>query len=277
MSKWGKVKHWLAYRNWDKINKIFCSKFQNMIQRCNNPIWKNKNYEWIHVERKDLTEFKNDMYESYIEHVNKFWLKNTTIDRINPKWNYCKENCRWATCKEQNYNRENTLSIEIDWIKYTSDTFAKKYWISVELASSRISKYLKWKRTMESICKYWQYTNEDKSIISTKYIIDIDWKKYTTSELAKKIWISTGWIRSRYKLYEKWKISKDELLNKEHRPTVKHSVLCIIDWIEYNKDTLAKVVWCNKVTARTRIKKYNEWLITKEQLFQKTFIWKNTY
>ena len=36
----------------------------------------------------------------------KCWEKDTTIDRIDWNWNYCKENCRWATYKEQYLNQE---------------------------------------------------------------------------------------------------------------------------------------------------------------------------
>jgi hypothetical protein len=45
------------------------------------------------------------MWESYEIHVKEYWEKNTTIDRINPNLNYCKENCRWATWKEQSLNK----------------------------------------------------------------------------------------------------------------------------------------------------------------------------
>ena len=42
-----------------------------------------------------------DMSKSYKE-----WL---TLDRIDVKWSYCKENCRWATMKEQQRNRGNNV------------------------------------------------------------------------------------------------------------------------------------------------------------------------
>lgn len=59
-------------------------------------------------------EFRNDMFESYESHVKEFGERQTTIDRIDVDGHYCKENCRWATRKEQNNNTKNTILIHFN-------------------------------------------------------------------------------------------------------------------------------------------------------------------
>lgn len=101
-----KYYHWLW---WSRIYHIW----SNMKWRCNN-IW-NTAYnrywlKWISYDksRNDFSIFYNDMWKSYDEHVKIYWEKNTTLDRIDcSKW-YSKNNCRWATIKEQANNRSNS-------------------------------------------------------------------------------------------------------------------------------------------------------------------------
>ena len=81
------------YKIWDGMN-----------YRCKdkgNIYYGNKNIscEWKHFE-----DFYNDMYESYLVHCYKHGEKRTSIDRINGKGNYCKENCRWSTPLIQRHN-----------------------------------------------------------------------------------------------------------------------------------------------------------------------------
>lgn len=84
--------------------------------RCYNP--NNHHYKrywnkWIAIIWETFKEFKKDMYDSYVDHGTKFWFdrKWTQIDRIDNQWNYCKENCRWVTAKENanNTSRKNNL------------------------------------------------------------------------------------------------------------------------------------------------------------------------
>ena len=83
---------------------------------------------WIICERKTYDDFKKDMYDSYIKHVEQYWEDNTSIDRINNNWNYCKENCRRATRSEQQSNRRFCRDNKY-W--YNKKELATKYWMSV--------------------------------------------------------------------------------------------------------------------------------------------------
>lgn len=81
------------------------------------------------------------MWQQYNEHVKKYWELNTTIDRIDPNWNYCKNNCRWATCKEQSNNRRNNRILIYKWKKYTLQELSEKVWIPRFTIGSRLKRW----------------------------------------------------------------------------------------------------------------------------------------
>jgi hypothetical protein len=62
-----------------------------------------KKFDWPYEK------FKEDMYESYLEHVKEYGKRNTTLDRIDGTKGYYKENCRWATRKTQNNNMKSNI------------------------------------------------------------------------------------------------------------------------------------------------------------------------
>lgn len=101
-------KHWLC---WTKIYTIY----RLMIYRCNYKLWKDYNsywWRWITISdswMQSPLNFYNDMFISYKE-----WLQ---LDRIDNNWNYCKENCRWVTPKENSRNRWNKIIME-NWVPF---------------------------------------------------------------------------------------------------------------------------------------------------------------
>ena len=133
---------WWTWKWWR--NNRFYNIYSNIRSRTSwRPLReRDKCYEWVKCLWNSFEDFKNDMYESYVNHVNEFWEKNTTIDRIDPDKDYCKENCRWATIKEQANNKKIKFSINVDWKIFTSTDIMKKYWVSRHTALKRMRKYL---------------------------------------------------------------------------------------------------------------------------------------
>jgi len=92
-------------------NKRFEEKFKqtwsNVCYRCTNP--RDSHYEYyskrgICDEWLNFINFRDDMLDSYTEHIAVHGFKETTIDRIDNTKGYSKENCKWATWKEQQEN-----------------------------------------------------------------------------------------------------------------------------------------------------------------------------
>ena len=111
----------------------FYTIWSNMKSRCNNSNSKNYIYyggrgikvcdRWVN----SFENFKDDMYESYLNHVDIYGEKNTTIDRIDVNKDYDPVNCRWATIEEQANNKTDTHYVTYDGETMSLAQFAKKY------------------------------------------------------------------------------------------------------------------------------------------------------
>lgn len=98
--------------------------WSNMLTRCYNENYlEHENYggRGIIVCERWRTSFVN-----FIEDMGLATSKKHSLDRIDNDGNYCKENCRWATLKQQGSNTSRNRWIEhdgknmiiSDWMKY---------------------------------------------------------------------------------------------------------------------------------------------------------------
>lgn len=95
----------------------FYNIFRGLKNRCENPnVEKFPLYgaRGIKCFWKSFEEFRDDMYEPYLEHIRKHGRRNTTIDRIDNDGHYCKENCRWTTHVLQQRNRSKNRILEFN-------------------------------------------------------------------------------------------------------------------------------------------------------------------
>ena len=164
-----------------------------------------KLYHGLWCEWKTFEEFKHDMYESYLDHVAKFWESETSIDRIdNSKW-YSKENCRWATHSEQTMNRRVIRNIEVNWKVYNAQTLAEECNIPTDTASWRITSYLKGKITLKWLLSKWKVDQRNYAVI--------DWDTYYNKDIERITWVNSWNARRRLRMYQQGKITKEQLLS----------------------------------------------------------------
>lgn len=111
--------------------------WNGMLQRCenpNDPRYRDYGGRGVAVcsEWHDFQGFWNDMADSYSEGL--------TIDRIDVNGNYCKENCKWSTQKEQANNRRNNHLLSFDGTTQTISQWADALGIKYDTLFTRIKR-----------------------------------------------------------------------------------------------------------------------------------------
>ncbi len=100
----------------------------------------NKNGIRVSAQWKKFTNFYSDMYESYILHVQKYGARQTTLDRVDNKRGYEKDNCRWATRKEQQRNKNNNVLFTIGGRTQTQAAWVEEAGVAINTFCTRLKK-----------------------------------------------------------------------------------------------------------------------------------------
>ncbi|MFA7132724.1 MAG: hypothetical protein WC108_05435 [Bacteroidales bacterium] len=94
----------------------------------------------INEEWKEYMSFKKDMHDSYSKHCGMYGDKETTLDRIDNTKGYFKENCRWATPKEQSNNMKTNHLITYDGKTQSLALWADEIGIKYSCLFARVSR-----------------------------------------------------------------------------------------------------------------------------------------
>lgn len=112
----GLYKHGFGGRDYGSVKRRFYDRWQYVMTRCfnkNRAEWKNYGGRGISVsaEWRHFPNFQRDMWESFLVHYEQHGALNTTLERQDCNADYSKENCHWATRREQNRNRRRQVMV----------------------------------------------------------------------------------------------------------------------------------------------------------------------
>ena len=203
--------------------------WHSMRSRCNNP--NNRNYHryggrgiTCQDSWSKYCNFEQDMLESYNKHVKEFEERETTIDRIDNDGNYCKDNVRWATHKEQQNNMSRNSYITCPDGRFTLSQVSDNYNILYSTIKSRYYQYgdnykavvlgdtdgsIRTVSSKDNITtvttkeKESKYINLDKELY--KYWITL---KHNHKELDNEDWYND------YNLFSKWSLNNNYVKGK---------------------------------------------------------------
>lgn len=117
--------------------------WSEMKRRCNNPndnVFKHYGGRGIKYteEWEKFSPFKKWALENGYYEGNR---GECTLDRIDVNGDYCPDNCRWVSIKQQAQNKRNSFIIEINGIKKTISEWAEESGIPATTIFARIKKY----------------------------------------------------------------------------------------------------------------------------------------
>lgn len=119
--------------------------WNNMKGRCRNP----QNREYPRYGGRGISvcdEWLNDFQAFYDWAMENGYDETAprgqcTIDRIDNDGNYCPENCRWTTAREQANNTRRTRFIELDGERHSVTEWARRLGMNQSTLNMRLNKY----------------------------------------------------------------------------------------------------------------------------------------
>lgn len=108
----------------------------HMIARCHYEL--NDSYDSYGARGIIVCDHWRESFMNFYSDMGERPTSKHSIDRIDVDGNYCKENCRWATTKQQCNNKRNNFNVEYRGKIYTISQLSEKYSIDKRALRNRI-------------------------------------------------------------------------------------------------------------------------------------------
>lgn len=113
------------------------SAWHNLKDRCNNPNY----HQYARYGGRGITyDPKWETFEGFWEDMQDGYSDELSLDRIDNDGNYCKENCKWSTRKEQMNNKTDNHYITYDGRTQTMTQWARELGMKDHTLSNRLCK-----------------------------------------------------------------------------------------------------------------------------------------
>lgn len=116
------------------------SVWRNMLKRCTDA--KDKDYRHYGGRGIVVSDRWKNSFDAFFEDMGDRPSKQHSLERIDNNGNYCLQNCRWATTKEQSRNKRNNHLLNINGIEKCLIDVAKEYNINFITLICRLKKGL---------------------------------------------------------------------------------------------------------------------------------------
>lgn len=125
---------------WKGRHSLTASSYRSMVGRCNPKGKPNRASKYYLEKGITVCEQWLKSYDTFEAEMGKRPSKNHSIDRIDSTKGYYKENCRWATAKEQANNKSNTVQITMPFTDFIEMVDAPRNVIDYHLGTGKTPK-----------------------------------------------------------------------------------------------------------------------------------------
>jgi|SRR6478609_1277620 len=127
------------------------SSWESMKSRCQNP---NNIFYYNYGGRGIKTCERWNNFKNFYKDMGKKPDKSYSLERIDVNGDYYLENCKWATRKEQDRNKRNTIFLSFNKEKWILVDLAKKFNIHQQTLKSRIDRGMSPEEAIYTPIKY---------------------------------------------------------------------------------------------------------------------------